>query len=420
MKHTVNRHGLPKIAICIATLFAATHINASPVTIGFESVIEGQNSFLFDANNDGITDAIFSTGDAQGFNISGPGPNQLFVDEPGLEGGTGSTPDLRVDLLTGGIDSISFGFATLFQTSGVAQVFNASNEQIASTAFAGAFFNLDTGEEVDEFGGIDANISGFSEGLVELPFDGNAAYVTIDFNDEVFGEEFEGPFPVALNDSEEGFDDEFPRPPIDEVPPLESFGRYFVDNFTYTIAGDETLEIFEGADPEFPILPDPFDPENPEFRFELDIIEDGLGTRFPIFIDPIIAVGYEYAVTNGPNVKTVLVPDALPNGDSEFVLNFGQLSFAIEAGIPFDITSISGFENGVSEFSITEISTAEALEPTDTLAFNTGLTFVSAGAVDVTQTPITIDTDANAIPTPGLAFLFSASFFGLFLSRRKR
>ena len=52
---------------------------------------------------------------------------------------------------------------------------------------------------------------------------------------------------------------------------------------------------------------------------------------------------------------------------------------------------------GVNAFTVTGIDPADGLDPSDTSAFATGLTFESAGAFTGTQTPITAGT---AVPEP--------------------
>lgn len=389
-----SRLNIKPIAAAVAGIFLSSQAHSALMvssTIDFNDLIAGETSYLYDAEKDGIADVIFSTTDDEGFSTAGPGPDQLFISEPGLEGGTGLTPDLRIDLLRGGADLISFGFATTDVFPGVVQVFDAQNNQIGSQVFVGEFFEIDDGGYgggEDEYGG--STFSGFPENFVEVDFDGTAAYVTLDFDSDSDG--------------------------------YGGGGRYIIDDFTFTQAQEDILDLFEGGDPMFPVLPDPFDPENPEFRFELEIIEDGLGTRFPIFIDPIIAVGYEYEISSGQLVETVLIPATLPNGDSEFKIVINGVEYDLFAGITFDIFAQTGIV-GVSSFEILGISTAEALNPADSMAFNTGLTFSSGGTLNITQTPIVFNTDPNnpnPIPEPGTLAALLAGLVGLAYTRRRR
>lgn len=61
---------------------------------------------------------------------------------------------------------------------------------------------------------------------------------------------------------------------------------------------------------------------------------------------------------------------------------------------------------GVSRFRILGIEISEMLDPTNPLAFVTGLTFTGTGTVSMRQVPVTFDTDATGVPEPaGLALL---------------
>lgn len=141
---------------------------AAPVVITFDDAISGAISYNFDADNDGADDVTFSTTDPAGFNTVGPGPNQVFIDEPGLEGTTLLNPDLRVDFLVGAEGSLSFGFAI---------------SQQADQANAVTFSVFDSANVL--LGSVNGNAvrgaSTFPEGLVNLAFAGVAAYGTFNF-----------------------------------------------------------------------------------------------------------------------------------------------------------------------------------------------------------------------------------------------
>lgn len=167
-----------------------------------------------------------------------------------------------------------------------------------------------------------------------------------------------------------------------------------------------------GSSPSNPLLPVIGDNEfNFDFNIELNQ---------QIFIDPVIAVGYDYVVNSGPNVASVLVPAALANGDADFTLDLGAFGqFALTAGVVFDLLAIDPL--GFAQFSILDISVAEALNPTDPLAFVTGLTFVDAGQVSLTQSPVTVDTgNGQGVPEPASGLLVLAGLALLQTQRLRR
>jgi hypothetical protein len=164
-------------------------------------------------------------------------------------------------------------------------------------------------------------------------------------------------------------------------------------------------------------------PENPLLPI---VVEDGFEFSFPVtdpsvtvFIDPPVAVGYNYVVSDlgGPLFDSVTAP-SLP-GDTAFDLftsgdacsTYGVSQGVINAGVPFSFTT------PVPCFSIQGIDVAEMLDPSDPLAFITGVSFDSPGSVTMTQTPITVDVPDSAVPGP-LPVLGMGAAFGW--SRRLR
>ncbi|MBF2028438.1 MAG: PEP-CTERM sorting domain-containing protein [Oscillatoriales cyanobacterium C42_A2020_001] len=146
---------------------------ASAAVINFSQVIEGQTSFGFDGDGDGINDVIFSTTDPLGFLTTGPGPNQVFISEPGLEGTSLLDPDLRVDFLEGAAGSIRFGFALNSFTESANtftafQLFDSTGSLLASAQQAGIFGSTST----------------FPEGQIEVGFAGIAAYGLFNFSSD--------------------------------------------------------------------------------------------------------------------------------------------------------------------------------------------------------------------------------------------
>ena len=175
------------LAIFGAALFLAAGGSHAAV-ITFDEAIAGATSFGFDGDGDGVDDVVFTTTDPSGFNTAGPGPNQNFINEPGLEGTSSLSPDLRVDFLNGASDSIGFGFAlsTGLETFGVDfSIFDAGDVLLGSQSATA------------EFGSFGPGTTGFPEGQVSLAFAGVASYATFDFNNDpgrYIIDNFEGTF----------------------------------------------------------------------------------------------------------------------------------------------------------------------------------------------------------------------------------
>lgn len=167
--------------------------------------------------------------------------------------------------------------------------------------------------------------------------------------------------------------------------------------------GDGTLEN--------PFLPTP-DPTNPDgFSFvDIPIVPGQI-----FFFDPDVAVGYDYAVTGDALFASVLIPAPLPNGDSSFTLELpgGVGSFPLTAGTTFNLLDYNAL--GFSSFRISGIDTMEMLDPTNPLAFVTGLSFTSSGTVNVTQNPIVVN-----IPEPSSLLSFGLLGLGFGMKKLKK
>lgn len=118
--------------------------------------------------------------------------------------------------------------------------------------------------------------------------------------------------------------------------------------------------------------------ENGVFQFEVGSV----GPSSVTFIDPFVAIGYDYAIGAGdPNFASVIFPSI---GDDLFELLFDGLTELVQAGNQFFFPL-----GGVSAFGVRGIETSAGLDPTDPTAFITGLTFVAPGQFTGTMTPIT-------------------------------
>ncbi len=134
----------------------------------------------------------------------------------------------------------------------------------------------------------------------------------------------------------------------------------------------------------------------------------GVGPDSKTFIDPAIAVGYKYAIGMGdPNFASVILPDV---GGGVFDLSFLATEVTLDADVQYFFPA-----GGVADFTVTGIDPAAELDPADTSAFLTGLTFVKDGSFTGTMTPLT-----ETVPEPGSLTLLASGLLGLPLFRRGR
>jgi hypothetical protein len=120
----------------------------------------------------------------------------------------------------------------------------------------------------------------------------------------------------------------------------------------------------------------------------------------PIFISVPTGIAYGYALgEHDPRFASVRLP--LGMGNNKFVVAVRHKAFAVNAGQLFDFRA-HGFKKGVKSFRVACIDPAARLDPVNSLAFPTELTFVEAGKFTGTQQPLataTGDDDVNDGPT---------------------
>ena len=169
-------------------------------------------------------------------------------------------------------------------------------------------------------------------------------------------------------------------------------------------------DIITGPVSNQPRLPDAIGDEG-EFIF---IFPDVVTDDEMVFIDPDVAVGYLYevigsATTPDPRFDSVVIP---PVGGDSFFISFGSVVNApILGNQVFDFTIDE--PDGVSSFTITGINTDAMIDPNDTLAFLTGVSFTTdVQGISVTQTPITV-----FVPEPTMLTVFMLG--GMALLRRR-
>ena len=128
------------------------------------------------------------------------------------------------------------------------------------------------------------------------------------------------------------------------------------------------------------------------------------------FIDPFVAVGYDYAIGAGnPAFASVLPPAGI--GDNLFDLFLWNGASFFDSGIDLVGGAQHFFSGlGVDRFSIRGIEVAAGLDPENVTAFITGLTFISEGDFTGTMTPIVLAID---VPEPGILSLIFVGILAL-------
>ena len=135
------------------------------------------------------------------------------------------------------------------------------------------------------------------------------------------------------------------------------------------------------------------------------------------YIDPDIAVGYDYAIGAGnPNFKSVVLPNGI--GDDKYnIYSFDDASHPVLLAHDWLGGSVFDFgATGLSRFRVDGIETSAELDPANTTAFVTGVTFTGAGLFTGTQTPIVV-----TVPEPQTYAILLAGLgaIGWIVRRRK-
>jgi len=106
-----------------------------------------------------------------------------------------------------------------------------------------------------------------------------------------------------------------------------------------------------------------------------------------VWIDPVVAVGYDYTVYNGPWIVSIDIP--LGYGDDVFDLYYFGTNGWYDTNIDIYGGIAYTFSTPVERMSIRGIEASEMLDPNDPTAFVSALTFQNSGTVLMTMTPVT-------------------------------
>jgi|GEM_PF-3081492 len=121
------------------------------------------------------------------------------------------------------------------------------------------------------------------------------------------------------------------------------------------------------------------------YNFDFDVAE-----AVPVTLDPEVAIGYIYEIGPGnPRFASVEFPfegdglyDLTVYDDTGSIVHTAQVA----ALSPFDLTQVDA--TGVSKFEVGSIEIGAGLDPLDTTAFMTTITFASSGRFTGTMTPV--------------------------------
>lgn len=175
--------------------------------------------------------------------------------------------------------------------------------------------------------------------------------------------------------------------------------------WTMAIRGGATSD---GSTPAAPLLPTIVNDDGFHFTFSATLGQT-------VYIDPEVAVGYEYRVLSGPNILSAMFPVIAGDTDGYDIYSLlGAFLGSVGPGGTFNFAA-----GGVDGFRLSGIDLAANLDPANTQAFVTGLTFAGTGTVNMTQDPIAV-TVGGTVPEPSSALLLLLGALAIGASRSVR
>ena len=179
------------VLFCVGVASALMTQLAGAATVTFDDFSGGQPSFTYDADEDGVVDATWTAINGQNLDPVGPGPNQLYIQEPGLEGLVdGTDAEIRVDFSFGAVNSIGYSFALQYGCNGIGSVDAGLVGSISVYDSADTLLSTATAEatctDTSGLGDVGPGYSTFVEAEVSTAFNGTASYALIDFPQSVW------------------------------------------------------------------------------------------------------------------------------------------------------------------------------------------------------------------------------------------
>lgn len=201
------------------------------------------------------------------------------------------------------------------------------------------------------------------------------------------------------------------RTPANSDQSYPSWGQFGVAGLYGDVPGGNEGTA-PGTEAGNPLLPVDGDSADGVFHFApYTVVEGGPGDTTFLFIDPVVAVGYEYNVKGGLLVSEVLLPTL---GDaSGYDIQVFENGHWVTVGHVGDGEDFN-FAAAVADFRITGIDAGLNLNPNNPVAFVTGLKFNGTGTAEITMTALTA-----AVPEPATYALMLGGL-GLVAWRRRR